>query len=275
VTQIDFILNVVGLLLWLNWQAAESPVKGRPGTPIGLLRTVGPAQPGYYYWLGIPILLVVRALFYWEIGPPVHWIPRVVFGPVVMSFRSDLLGRMLIFSLLSFIMVLGIFYLWLLFLSWLNGPVPNDNPALRLMRLWLGRLERWPSAVKLILPLAVAVPAWFLLNVLLARMRMVPATSPAHLLAQGAIIGLTGCLTLKYVIVALVLLHAVNSYVYLGEFALWRLVDITMRRLLRPLDKLPLKVARIDFAPLVFVVLVLLAARFAQRGLFHLYQWFL
>lgn len=271
-TQIDFILNIVGLLLWLNWQAAESPVKGRPGTPIGLLRTVGPAQPGYFYWIGIPVLLVVRALFYWEIGPPVHWIPRLVLGPVVLSFRSDLLGRMLFFSVLSFAVVLGVFYLWLLFLSWLNEKVENDNRLLRLMRLWLGRLERWPGAVKIILPLAAVVLAWWLVNALLARMHMVPGNSVPHLLGQGAIIGLTAYLTLKFVVAALVVLHVFNSYIYLGEFALWRFVDMATRRLLGPLDKLPLRLGRIDFAPLLVVVIVLLAAEYAQRGLFHLYQ---
>jgi uncharacterized protein YggT (Ycf19 family) len=41
---------------------------------------------------------------------------------------------------------------------------------------------------------------------------------------------------------------------------------------LYPLQKLPLRVWKIDFAPVLSIILVLLAAEYAQRGLAHLYQ---
>jgi uncharacterized protein YggT (Ycf19 family) len=272
-TLIDFILNIVGLLLWLNWRAAELPVGGRPGTSLlSTLRPAGPPRPRYYYWAGLPVLLAARAVFYWQAGQPVHWSPRIFLGPTILSFRSDLPGRMLLFSVLSFAVALGIFYLWLLLLSCLNAQVPDADPVQRLVRVWLGRLERWPGAIKLLLPLAVTALAWCLLNPLLARLNMVPASAPARLLAQGAVIGLAAYLTLKFLILTILLLYLLNSYVYLGEFALWNFVDATTRRLLRPLQKLPLRVGKIDFAPVLSIILVMLAAEFAQRGLAHLYQ---
>jgi uncharacterized protein YggT (Ycf19 family) len=272
-TLIDFILNIVGLLLWLNWRAAELPVGGRPGTSLlSTLRPAGPPRPRYYYWAGLPVLLAARALFYWQAGQPVHWSPRIFLGPTTLSFRSDLPGRMVLFSVLSFGVALGIFYLWLLFLSCLNAQVPDTDPVQRLVRVWLGRLERWPGAIKLFLPLAVTALAWCLLHPLLVRLNMVPAGAPARLLAQGAVIGLAACLTLKFLFIALLLLYLLNSYVYLGEFALWNFVDATTRRLLRPLQKLPLRMWKIDFAPVLSIILVLLAAESAQRGLTRLYQ---
>jgi len=179
---------------------------------------------------------------------------------------------MILFSVLSFAVSLGIFYLWLLLLSCLNAQVPDAAPVQRLVRVWLGRLERWPGAIKLLLPLAVTALAWCLLNPLLARLNMVPANAPGRLLAQGAVIGLSAYLTLKFLILTILLLYLLNSYVYLGEFALWNFVDATTRRLLRPLQKLPLRVGKIDFAPVLSIILVILAAECAQRGLARLYQ---
>jgi len=272
-TLIDFILNIVGLLLWLNWRAAGLPVGGRPGTSLlSTLRPAEPPRPRYYYWAGLPVLLAARAVFYWQAGQPVHWNPRIFLGPTTLSFRSDLPGRMVLFSVLSFGVALGIFYLWLLFLSCVNAQVPDADPVQRLVRVWLGRLERWPGAIKLLLPLAVAALAWCLLHPLLARLNMAPANTPGRLLAQGAVIGLAGYLTLKCLIIALLILYLFNSYVYLGEFALWNFVDATTRRLLRPLQRLPLRVGKIDFAPVLSIILVLLAAGYAQRGLACLYQ---
>src|SRR5271157_1206902 len=129
-TLIDFILNIVGLLLWLNWRAAELPVRGRPGTSLlSTLRPAGPPRPRYDYWAGLPVLLAARAVFYWQAGQPVHWSPRIPLGPATLPFRSDLPGRMVLFSVLSFGVALGIFYLWLLFLSCVNGQVPDANPV--------------------------------------------------------------------------------------------------------------------------------------------------
>jgi uncharacterized protein YggT (Ycf19 family) len=270
---IDFILNVVGLLLWLNWRAAEAPLGARPGTSLLVtLRPAGPPRPGYYYWGGLPVLLVLRALFYWQAGPPVQWTPRLALGPTTLVFRCDLAGRMMLYSVLSFGVALGVFYLWLLFLSCLNAQVPNADAVQRLARVWLGRLERWPGPVKLLLPVAAPAVFWCLLHPLLAWLNMAPSSSVGQLLAQGAVIGLAACLTLKFLLLALLILHLFNSYVYVGEFPLWSFVDATVRRLLRPMRKLPLRAGKIDLAPVLCMVLVLLAAEYAQRGLALIYQ---
>ena len=53
-------------------------------------------------------------------------------------------------------------------------------------------------------------------------------------------------------------LHLVASYVYLGANPLWDFVGATARNLLAPLRRLPLRIARFDFAPVAGVVLIFL-----------------
>jgi uncharacterized protein YggT (Ycf19 family) len=53
---------------------------------------------------------------------------------------------------------------------------------------------------------------------------------------------------------------------------LWNFINATARTLLRPLRWLPLQAGKIDFAPVLAIVVVLAAAQFSQRGLTDLYQ---
>ncbi len=71
---------------------------------------------------------------------------------------------------------------------------------------------------------------------------------------------------LKFFLVAVFALHLLNSYVYLGEFPLWSFVNITARDLLRPIKWIPLQAGKIDLAPVVAIVVVLLCAQFSQLG---------
>ncbi|MGA3182120.1 MAG: hypothetical protein ABSF38_17420 [Verrucomicrobiota bacterium] len=270
---LDFILNVAGLLLWLNWRAAPPAVRTPAQTPaLSPSRRVTPPRARQFYLLALLALLLGRAVFYWQAGPQLDWLPGIPLGPIRLPFRSDFLGRMLLFSCFSFGATLGVFYLCLLALSSLHSPVSDADPAQRLVRRHLGALGRWPNAAKLLLPMLVTILLWFLLNPLLLRFGMVPKVTPWHLLAQGAVIGLAVYFVLKFLVVGLLLLHLLNSYVYLGDFPFWNFVNTTARGLLRPLRWLPLRIGRVDLAPVVGVALVMLAAEFGRRGLDHLYH---
>ena len=272
---IDFILNLVGLVLWLNWRAIPLTVRAPAGASLAsTLRRAGPPRPRVYYLAALCALLAGRALVYWQLGGPVRWDARIPLGPTTVWFRSDLPGRMMLFSLFSFGVALGVFYLCLLLLSWINGPIADTEPAQRLVRDHLGALDRWPGAVKVLLPLLFTVAAWCALNPLLAWLGLVPqASNPAwRLLAQGAVIGLAVYLVLKFLLVGVLALHLLNSYVYLGDLPLWSFVNATARGLLRPLRALPLRAGRIDFAPVLAMVVVLAGAQWSQRGLAQLYQ---
>jgi uncharacterized protein YggT (Ycf19 family) len=272
---IDFILNVAGLLLWLSWRAIPFAAPVRPGTShASTLCPAGRPPPRGYYLAGLIALLGVRAVVYWQLGAQIEWSPRIPLGPVTVWFRSDVLGRMLLFSLFSFGVTLGFFYLCLLLLSWVHAQTTDTEPAQRLVRAHLGSLDRWPAAMKLLLPLLFTALVWCLLYPLLVKLRIMPATvdSPWVVVAQGAVIGLAAYLVLKFFLVAVFTLHLLNSYVYLGEFPLWNFVNITARDLLRPMKWIPLQAGKIDFAPVVAIVVVLLSAQLSQQALAQLYR---
>ncbi len=272
---IDFILNVVGLVLWLNWRALPLAVQAPPGASLAsTLRRAGPPRPRIYYLAGLILLLTGRALVYWQLGGQVGWVARIPLGPTTVGFRSDVLGRMALFSACSFGVALGIFYLCLLLLSWINGPVADAEPGQRLVRAQLGLLDRWPGVMKLLLPLLFTAILWCLLHPWLVRLGLVPrqANSDWRVLAQGAVLGLAAYLALKFFLVGILALHLFNSYVYLGELPIWSFVNTTAHSLLRPLQWLPLRAGRVDFAPVLAMVLLLSAAAFTQRGLTQLFQ---
>jgi uncharacterized protein YggT (Ycf19 family) len=270
---IDFILNVAGLLLWLSWRAVPFPAATPPpAASLVFQRRTEPPRGRAWYLAALLALLLVRALFYWQAGSRLNWIPGIPLSAISLLFRSDWPGRMLLFSFFSFGATLGFFYLCLLLLSWVNAPVSNDDPGQRLVRLHLGRLDRWPNAVKLLLPFLVAMALWCALNpLLLWKIDMVPRVSAWHLAAQGAVIGLTVYFALKFLLVGFLALYVLNSYVYLGDSALLNFVNTTSRGLLRPLRWLPLRIGRVDLAPLAAIALVLLAAEFGRLGLNRLH----
>jgi uncharacterized protein YggT (Ycf19 family) len=272
---VDFILNIAGLLLWLNWRALPLTSPTALGASlVSTLRPAGPTRPRFYYLGGLLALLLARALFYWQIGEPIHWNPRIPLGPTTVGFRSDVFGRMLFFSIFSFGVTLGIFYLCLLLLSWIQSRAAEADPSQRLVRAHLGMVGRWPVALKVLLPLLFTAVAWCLLNPLLVNFNMVPRNvNPAwHIVAQGALIGLAAYLVLKFFLVAVLALYLLNSYVYLGEFPFWNFINATARGLLRPIKWLPLRAGKIDFAPVLLIVVVLAGAQFSQRALTGLFQ---
>src|SRR5579872_1575358 len=100
---IDFILNIAGLLLWLNWLAVQSDplTKTSAASLVGTLKKAGAVAPRRWKFLaGLIALLLLRASVYWQIGAAVNWTPKLELEFIDLSFRSDYYGRMLLFSLL-------------------------------------------------------------------------------------------------------------------------------------------------------------------------------
>lgn len=276
---LDFILNLAGLLLWLNGLSIRLEPPGRPSaaTLVGTLRRAAPQRPSRgLLAAALAALLLVRAFLYWHIGSAVNWTPNLQLGVIALSFplslRSDYFWYMLLYSFSSFGLLLASFYLGLLLLSFLGGRGSESDPLLRLARAHLGCVGRWPWPVRLLLPPLGAVALWLLFNPLLAHLGIVPRpVSWAHRLEQGALLGVSAFLLWKYVIGALLVLHLVNSYVYLGNHPFWTFITVAAQRLLRPLRGLPLQIGKVDFAPLVVVAAVFLAAEFGGRLLTRLY----
>jgi uncharacterized protein YggT (Ycf19 family) len=73
-------------------------------------------------------------------------------------------------------------------------------------------------------------------------------------------------------IAVVLLLHVVNSYLYLGNHAFWSFINATARNILAPLRWLPLRVGRVDLTPVVGIAVVLLGLGLGERGLTWLFS---
>jgi uncharacterized protein YggT (Ycf19 family) len=275
---IDFILNLAGLLLWVKWRSLPfDPIHKRtPATLIGTLRRAAPTHFRRWHLLaGIGLLLVLRALVYWWIGPAFGqvWVGKLDLGVTVLPFRSDWFVRILFFSLFSFGLMLGIYYAWLLLLSLLNGKSAVAEPVHRLVRMQLGRIDGWPRWAKIILPFATCALGWWLASWLFARLAIIPGpVSIVHRIEESVVIGLGSYLVWKFFAAALLALQLLNTYVYFGKHPFWNYVNATAQTLTAPLRKIPLRAGRVDFAPVVGMVIIFFAAELAERVLIWLYE---
>lgn len=272
---IDSILNLVALLLWFNWRTARfDPLAGStPATLAGTLRRA--EKPTLKRWLlplAIPALLLLRALFYWQFGGALGWTGRIDLGVVAVPFWCDSsvpgLKRMLLFSFYSFGVALAVFNLWLLLLSILKSSHPNTDSFRQLLRAQLGRVEGWPWWLKTLLPLLVLTPLWWLASWPLTSTALLP--EPASFfqrLQQSVLVGAGSYLCWKLLVVGLLVLYFVGSYVYFGRHPFWQHLNEIGRQLLAPLQRLPLRLGRMDFSPVVGVIVVILLAHVIEHGI--------
>jgi uncharacterized protein YggT (Ycf19 family) len=257
---IDFILNLAGVLVWLSWRSLrfDPLVKTTPATLVGTLRRAEPRRlKRWQYLAGLAALLVLRALLYRQIGPEADWTPRLNLFFVVLAFRSDLFFPITLFSVLSFARILIVCYFWLLALAIINRRNAEPDPLQKMVRLHLGPVARWPWPVQLLLSLLLVTGLWVSLHPLLVHLEIASRVrSNAHLAEQGILIASALVFSLQYLLPVFLFLHLVASYVYLGASPLWEFINATARNLLAPLRRMPLRIARFDFTPLIAVILI-------------------
>src|SRR5436190_2000447 len=208
-TLLDLILNLAALMLWLSWRSVrfDPLAQVSPFSLAGALKRTEPSHFHRWYFLAVVAgLLLARALLNWRIGSAVNWVPHLQLGAIALYFRSDLPGRMALFSALSFGLTMAVFYLWLLLLSLVNGRAADEEPIQKLVRFHLGRIDSWPWPVKLLLPLFATMLLWLALTPILSAFKLIqPAFSLAHRLEEAAIIGLSSYLAWQYLIGGLLL----------------------------------------------------------------------
>jgi len=271
---IDSILNLVALLLWFNWRTARfDPLAGStPATLAGTLRRT--AATPFQNWLlplTIPALLLLRALFYWQIGGALGWTGRIDLGVIAIPFWCDSsrsgLWRMFLFSFYSFGVALTVFNLWLLLLSLLKSTTANADSLRQLLRAHLGTVETWPWWLKLLLPLVFLTPAWWVASWPLTSAALLPdPVTVTRRLQQSLVVGAGSYLCWKYLIAVVLALYFVSSYVYFGRHPFWQHLNDIGRRMLAPLRRLPLRISRVDLSPMVGLVLVFLLAHAVEHG---------
>jgi uncharacterized protein YggT (Ycf19 family) len=261
-------MDLAGLVLWLNWRHARQDLLARaPATLAGTLKHAETATPQRWkFGVALVALLLARVWLYLELGGIINLSPRLRLGFVSLPFRANLPLHMLVFSLLSFGFVLAAFYLWMLLLSALDGGTPGSNPVSRLVRLQIRWPENWPRFVKLLCPFLLGSVAWAALHPLFQWLAVVPENkSAAQLAAQAVVSGLGTYLAWKYLLLGVLVVHLVNAHVFLGNQPLWNYADTVARNLLSPFRRLPLRIGRVDFLPLVVMALVIILARLVEN----------
>jgi hypothetical protein len=271
---LDFILNVVGLLLWLNWRSSKLMVR-TPPPAISLASAIKRTEPQHFRtWatlVTLLALLLLRAVFYWDIGPNLGWTPSLDLVAIALPWRSDHFLRILLYSFVSFGLTLGVFYSSLLLLSVVNRRVPDTEIGQKFVRVHLGFLEKLPWPLKLILPFAISTLAWVAFFPLLQKMGIVPAVkSREYLWEQAGVLGISSLLTWRWIMIGVCALHLLNTYIYLGEDPFWRFVSLTARNLLRPISFV--RIGPLDFSPFVAIALALFLGEFAPRPLSQLFR---
>jgi uncharacterized protein YggT (Ycf19 family) len=187
-------------------------------------------------------------------------------GLVTIFFRSDQFWLALLFSLHSFVRALLLAYGWLLAVCVINRHSTTPDSVLKFLRQLLGRPAGWPIYLQVPLPLLFCVAVWPGLHLPLTHAGVTSAVPPAgRLLLQGGLLGLAACFSLKYLIVSLLLVDFLSSYIYFGRSRVWDCLSATARNLLGPLQRLPLRRGRMDFAPLVGIGLTLLLLHWLPR----------
>src|SRR5271168_2265316 len=103
---VDLILNVAGLLLWVNWRSLgfDPLARRRPATLMGTLRPASPSKlRRWHFILFIAGLLVLRALIYRWIGSATGSTTSYLdFGATSQGFRHDVFAQAVAFSFFSF-----------------------------------------------------------------------------------------------------------------------------------------------------------------------------
>lgn len=270
------ILNVACLLLWLNWRSIGFASVG-PSARFSLLSTLKRTEPQFaarwLYLVGLLALLLIRGLFYWHMGSATNWTPVIDLVAITLPFRSDYFLPMLIFSGSSFGFLLAGFYGWLLLISGANHKVTDSDPFQKLLRFHLAWLEPCPTVLKCFLPTLIAALLWVFLNPSMVRLGIIPAPVSTNLLwQQAALLGITAVLVWKFLLLGSLLLHLLNTYVYLGNAPFWHFVNLTARNLLRPIAWLPLRIGRVDLSPVVGIAAVLFIETLGRHWLPRLYQ---
>jgi len=240
---LNAILNTVALLLWSLW----------------LLRRGGEgksANASGWLWLGaVAVLLILRAVFYWEIGSPLGWVFHWSLGVVSIPFTSDSCGRMMLYSALSFLKALVMFHTLLAAVSSFGRPLPAGNNVGDAFRRVAGRAASWPGWLLWLLSSLVAALAWPPIAKLLQHEGLTPSVPFRDLLLQAALIG--GAMTHLWlwtlaVMAGLALLH---RHFYLGGHPLWVWLAAASTNSLRWVNWIPARVGNLDLRPLVGLIM--------------------
>jgi hypothetical protein len=271
---IDLLLNLAALLMWVSWRGIRGgEAAGSAGTILGNLRPAGVRQGNrrHYLWM-LGGLLLVRALVYRQVGPSLPWHPVWSLGPATVAFRSDYSLRMFGFSALDFLTMLLFWYTGIAGILAVNRP-PGDRDGLtRALRAQSGFLGGLPGGVLLVMVCVMAGLLWAGVGWLAAGQGMVPPLrSGQHLLQQSVLVVVGQLCVLRWWFAAILLLHLLNLYVYVGNHVFWDFIQNTGSHLCRPFSFF--RIGQADLSPIPTVLVCWTIPTMAAAGMPWLKPW--
>lgn len=270
---LDFILNLVGLLLWFNWRAARfDPIStSRPATLAGTIRRAEKATLQRWHLPFVLVgLLLLRAPLYAMFGSALNWTGVVDIGTIALPFKSnpDSYLPMVLYSFYSFGVMLAVFLIWALLLSALKSSAAESDSLRQLLQLHLGKVERWSRATKLLLPFLTVAPIWWVASWPLTYYGIMPPSGGLlPRLEQALLVGVGSYLAWKFLLIGIFGLYFLSSYVFFGRQPFWQHLEVVARQLLTPIRRLPLRIGKVDLAPLFAILLVIVLANVLENGL--------
>lgn len=271
---LNLLLDLVALVLGLSVLGIGS--KGpahRAGTLLGNLKPAETRRPrGWTPLAGLVALLFFRPLLYAPIADVLGTVPEWSPVPASVPFRPDYFGRLLAFSVISFLWTALEFLAWMILLSALARACREPGNWSRFFQETLGPLARIPVPVAALLPTLAAAGVWFLGYWPLHWIGVLPEAASTRLLSQQAVLVACGLwISTRWLLVGLLLLRLLNTYVYLGAHPFWDFVHQVGGVLLTPLRWIPLQIGKLDFAPVLASGWVLALGWGAERGLIEAY----
>jgi len=273
---LDWMVNLAGLLLWLGWRGFGAlPVSARPALTLASNLKPAGRGAGRSRWAlpALAILLLARALLHHEF--PAQFAEAAVWAPgaVSVTFRSDLFGRMLAFSFLSWFEVLLLAYVGFAVFAGLRRADPEPDPLTRSLRAELGWLARWPVPLAPLPFLLLAAALWMAIAGWLAEASLLPPlVSTLHRVQQSAVVAVGLLPALKWPLVAACLLRFLLDHVIVGTSPFWDYAHEAGGRLSRWLRWLPLRFGTLDLAPILAAAVFWAAAYFLEGAVPRLFQ---
>jgi hypothetical protein len=264
---LDLFLNLAIVSLWLSWRGFGAfPTRHAAGTLAGNLRLVEKKRPKKWVpLLGVVGLILGRPVLYTQLGRELDWVALWSPGPVTLAFRSDLLARMMFYSVVSAIWTVILAYSWLLLLASLGQAKSDQDPITRLLRHELAPVCRLPGGLALLAPILAGSCLWLFAGPMSVRAALgSPIRSPAHLIEQATLVGLGVIPSLRLPLMSLCVAKGVLRHVYFGTHPFWAFVEHASERACRPF--VALRFGRWDFSPLAALIAVWLAARLLGFG---------
>jgi len=274
---INLITNLIGLLLWLNWISIRYSTLAQP-TGVSLAGTIRKADNSRNRQWGSLLMMagiiLLRGFVYYmaqsrmklDLGILAIWFAAV---PGYHSFLG-----MLLFSALSMLVCICGLYAWFALLSIINFQSPDEDLIQKMVRRYFSWLEPLPRMLKFLLPLVGGIIFWMLAQPLLAWNGIVPHVHGfLQLFLQSLIVGGSSYLLWKHLVAGVLLLHLLNSYLYLGKHPFWNFINTTARNLLLPFSWIPLRAGKVDFLPLAAIAVVFLVGELIIRLPLRNFRW--